>query len=248
MTETLAALTEELHHPDQNVRSRAAVSLGKLADVGTLPILIDALSTEPDLFVREDITWALVRMGDAAVQPLIELTRDANPAARHNAVHALGKIGDPRALGALIHALQDSDMKVQLKAAFALTQLGDARAVEPLVNLLGHEDSEVESAIASALEFFGPFSIEPLIHSLTDARWQVREQAADVLGLIGSRATIPALMAALRDEHWQVRFASVAALGKIGGENARIALEQMQADPNERVRSLVPKVMRRIKA
>src|SRR5690349_5854038 len=97
MNETLQTLTEALHHPDKSVRGKAAVSIGNLGDSEALNVLLDTMGKESDLFVREDITWALVRMGDPAVQPLIEYLGDENPEARHHAAHTLGKIADARA-------------------------------------------------------------------------------------------------------------------------------------------------------
>ena len=85
MSEALNTLREQLRHPDNNLRSQAALRLGKLDDADALKLLIDALRTEPSLYVREDITWAIVRKGDAAVLPLIDLLRDPSPAARHHA-------------------------------------------------------------------------------------------------------------------------------------------------------------------
>ena len=73
MNETTTTLIEELHHPDKNVRGKAALSLGKLGDIALLDTLLHALGTEPDLYVREDITWALVRIGGEALEPLIDL-------------------------------------------------------------------------------------------------------------------------------------------------------------------------------
>ena len=105
MNETLNTLIQELHHPDMNVRSKAALDLGKLGNAEVLEPLLQALSSEPDMFVREDITWALVRVGEAGLQPLIDLLASPNPAIRHNATHVLGKIGDARAVEALIHML-----------------------------------------------------------------------------------------------------------------------------------------------
>jgi HEAT repeat protein len=238
MIENLHTLTEQLHHPDRNVRGQAALNLGKSGDISALPFLLDALVAEPDLFVREDITWAVVRMGDDALLPLIALLEDANPAARHHAAHVLSKIGDQRATGALINALQDSDAKVVLKAAHALGQLGAFEAIPALVGLLGHENREVQTTLATTLEGFGEAALPRLIEALSHAQWQVREHAADILGLIANREVVPALVALLGDSQWQVRFAAVNALGSIGGAQAKAALRQHN-DSHEQVCNLL---------
>lgn len=227
-----------LQHPDRNVRSRTALSLDDVS------ALMQALVSEPDLLVREDITFALVRMGAAAVQPLIALLVDANPTARHLAAHTLGKIADARALEPLMRALHDTEPVVVSKAALALEQIGDARAVPALVSIVGHGNREVQTMLVRVLETFGEASVQPLIDRLSDERWQVREQAADILGVIGDQAAVSALIQALHDEQWEVRFAVVTALGHIGGARAREVLRNLPVDPDMRVQGLVEWVKR----
>lgn len=93
MDTTYQNLIEELHHLDKNIRSQAAVTIGKLDDANGIAPLIQALITEPDMYVREDITWALVRLKDTALQPLVDLLDDENPSTRHHVTHVLSKIG-----------------------------------------------------------------------------------------------------------------------------------------------------------
>jgi HEAT repeat protein len=247
MTETLQTLIEALHHPDKNVRGKAAVSIGNLGDIEGLNVLLQTIGEENDLYVREDITWALVRIGDAAVLPLIELLKNENPAARHHAAHTLGKIADARATEALTNALEDEDAMVVAKAAFALGQIGDTRAISAFIGLLGHEHREVQTAVNQVLEVFGGAAIQPLIRAMGQEKWQAREQAADILGLIGSRDAVPVLIEALKDEQWQVRFAAVTALGSIGGGSAKQGVQQMEHDADERVRGLTPKILKRMR-
>jgi HEAT repeat protein len=247
MTESLQTLIEELHNPDSNIRSRAALSIGERADTDALPALIGRVGTEADLNVREDITWSLVRIGDAALLPLIDLLRDASAAVRHHAAHTLGKIGDARAVDALIGVLQDNDEAVVLKTIFVLGQIGDARAIPALVQLLESEQQDVQATLVSALEGFGAVAIPALAGALIHERWQVREQAASILGLIGGGEAVPALLPALQDEEWQVRFAAVMALSAVGGSVARTAVQPLENDAHERVRQLVTKLLPRMR-
>lgn len=246
-TETQTTLIEQLRHPDSHIRSRAALNLGNTGGSHILDALIEALYTEMDFFVREDITWALVTMGDAAVMPLIRLLQSENSAARHQAAHVLSKISDARAIDALIHALHDTDHTVVLKSAFALKQIGDAKAIPALIRLLGHENREIHEMLSRILEDFGDAAFQPVIQALNHDRWQVREHAVDILGMMGSRKAVPALIHALQDEVWQVRYAAVVALGHIGGTSVKNALQTMTHDPEREVRILVPEVMKRLR-
>lgn len=247
MNTVLHGLIADLHHPDKNVRGKAAVSIGKLDDHTTVNTLLEALVNEPDMYVREDITWALVRLQDVALPALIQLVDDDKASTRHLAVHVLGKIGGAQVLDVLIHALDDSDAAVISKAAFGLAQIGDIRAVPALVRLVGCENREVETMLMNVLERFGTAPVQPLINLMASDRWQVREQAADILGQIGDPAARLVLIAALNDTVWQVRFAAVTALSHMGGVEAKVALLALPDDENDRVRELVSKLVKRMK-
>jgi HEAT repeat protein len=233
MTETIALL-EALHDPDNHTRSRAALKLGDLREVAALDALVQALAVEADLNVREDMTWALVRLGEAAVPPLIAILRAPHAAARHNAAHTLGKIGDVRAVDGLSAALRDSDEAVRLKSAFALGQIGDARAIPALLGLLGGDLRDVQM-LNEVLPGFGAAAVPAVAAALKDERLEAREQAADLLGMIGESAAVPALTQALDDAAWQVRFSAVSALGELGAGKAAVSLVD---DENPQVRAM----------
>jgi len=246
MNPATQTLIEQLRHLDRNVRSQAALTLGRQPDADALPALLDALSTDPDFFVREDITWALLRLGEAAVDPLMDLLKSESADARHHAAHTLGKIGDPRAVDALIHVLGDSHPMVVMKAAFTLGQLKDTKAVPALVPLLGHEDREVQTSVTRAMESFAPTSIPYLIEALQSEHWQARVHAADILGWIEAEAAVPALIEVLDDAHWEVRFAAGTALNEIGGPDAVAALMRLQGDEHPNVSELASIVLSRM--
>lgn len=246
MNPATQTLIEQLQHPDRNVRSHAALTLGRQPDVDAMPALLDALSTDPDFFVREDITWALLRLGEAAVDPLMDLLQSDSADARHHAAHTLGKIGARRAVDALIGVLNDPHPMVMMKAAFTLGQIRDTKAIPALVALLGHEDREVQTSVTRAMESFAPESIPYLIDALRDERWQSRVHAADILGWIEAEDAVPALINVLDDPHWEVRFAAGTALNEIGGPDAVAALMRLQGDEHPKVSELAAIVLSRM--
>jgi HEAT repeat protein len=147
---------------------------------------------------RYDHEWAVIREWDN-VQVAV--------------VRALGDIGDPSALGALIAVLNDADSfsRVQAAAAKALGQVVDASAVEPLIAVLSADYSdEAQAAAARALGQLGDASaVGPLITALEDIRvenrgghWialtvRKRKAAASALGKIGDPRAVGPLIAAL---------------------------------------------------
>jgi len=233
---------DRLQHADANVRLRAALDLVAAADERALEPLMGALCRERDVFVRETVTRALVGLGDAPVEPLIRLLSDPDPQVRHNAAHTLGKIGSARAADALVERLRDDSLMVVSKSALALGQIRDPRAIPALVSLLAHESKEVQSTLVSVLEGFGASAVPALIQALSREEWRAREQAAYLLGFIGSQEAVPALERTLRDAHWQVRFAAVHALGDLGGGAGKQALRSMPTDPDDRVRTLAARI------
>lgn len=240
MIHHLQPLIEQLRHPDASQRSQAVFALDQLQAEKRAELLLTALVSEPDLYVREDIVWALVRMGEAVVDPLQALLHDSEPTVRHQAAHALGKLKAVRALPFLIQALTDRDPRVLVKVIHAIGQLGDTEAVPPLVQQLGHDNRDVQEMLTTVLEQFGAIAIEPLRQALTHERWQVREQAADVLGLIGAPDAVSVLVAALQDDAWQVRFALITALDRLDSREA-----VPSADADARVQALIATVLAR---
>lgn len=247
MTDTRTTLLQALRHPDTHERSRAALALGKQGyDADALAGLIDALADEPELMVREDLTWALARMGAESLQPLVDLLGDSRPEVRHQAAHVLGKLGDRRAVAGLVRVLEDESAQVVMKAVFALGQIKDAEAIPALVGLLGHGHMEIHDTITNVLHEFDAQAVQPLAQMVGHERWEVREQVAEVLGLIADPDALPALTELLADVEWQVRFAAVMGLGSLGSGQARTALEPMQQDTHERVRAAANKLITRL--
>src|SRR5439155_1426019 len=100
---------------------------------------------------QDDAVELLVRIGAAAVGPLILALRYSNKDVRRRAAEALGKIGDVRAVEALVAVLMDSDEGVRHRATEALGKIGDVRAVEPLIKALSDSAESVRLAAANAL-------------------------------------------------------------------------------------------------
>jgi len=92
--------------------------------------------------------------------------------------------------------------------------------------------------VHAALDQLGEAAIEPLGCALHDFSWAIRQQAAEILGMSGSRKAIPELSHALQDTHAEVRFAAISALHNIGGIEAQRALKMAENDGDERVGAL----------
>lgn len=114
-TETLGRLSTD---PDRNVRRRVAELAATDRDLDLGPLLNDA-----DPMVVEMAVWACgehEQVSDAVLQRIIELTTsDDDPLVREAGAAALGAIGDPRGLNAILAACTDKPA-VRRRAVLAL--------------------------------------------------------------------------------------------------------------------------------
>jgi len=139
-------LIEALEDSEWNVRKYAAVALGKMRNKKAIPILIEALEDE-DAYVRWKSMLTLEKLGESAVNPLIEALKSKNWRVRARTVEILGKIGSEEAFFALMSIISDnldSNRHVRGKAAEAMGRIGDRRALGVLDNLRNDEYSYVQ--------------------------------------------------------------------------------------------------------
>lgn len=121
---------------DRGVRQSLVRGLGRLGDDRALPVLVGSLH-DRDMQVCQEAAYALARFNSPAAYEalLAALTRRHTREdwqIRRFAAQALGKLGDRRAVPALVAALRDESDLVRPTAAEALGELGDRQAVTAL--------------------------------------------------------------------------------------------------------------------
>lgn len=201
-------------HGGWSARQHAVEALGVIGDVAAVEVLITALA-DSDRGVRRRAVKALVMIGSEAVNPLIRALHHSDREVRRQVAEILGIGGDSRAVEPLVAALEDSDSGVRWQAADALGKMGMG-AVEPLVAALGESSSGVRWWAAAALEQIGTVAVDPLMKVLIAGKWEMRQQAAEVLGTIQDGRAVEPLVMALGDSNDGVRRRAAAALEKIG--------------------------------
>ncbi|MBI3967987.1 MAG: HEAT repeat domain-containing protein [Chloroflexi bacterium] len=174
---------------------------------------------------------AQLASGEASPSAVVALARyDRRAAVRAAALEALGEMGDPRAIPALVSALQDPDWLVHTVACEELRRFG-AAAVDQLVLALRHPTSGVRVAAAELLGAIGdPTAVSALVRALHDRSSEVVAHAAEALGVLGSESVVPALRERLYVADRDVQIAAAKALGRIGGAAAETALREAMAD------------------
>lgn len=119
------ALVRAFTLADDDLAVRAALSLGAAADTEAVARLITALA-DPDARMRRLAALALAKRGAPALPAYDALTvaaGDRDPLVRRNAVEALGRLGDARAVALCETALKDRDAGVAYAAAGAIETL-----------------------------------------------------------------------------------------------------------------------------
>jgi HEAT repeat protein len=208
-----ALLLELLGDPSWRVRSAAVervVTTGESADV--LPPLLAALSGGASVGVRDAAAVALVRIGEAAVVPLLARLDGPDPDLRQAATHVLGSIGDRRCVAPLAARLADPDPNVRAAAAEALGKIGGAEAGATLLAAL---DSDEQTLRLSALESLLAMRVCPPAARLSPllADRAMRLPGFRLLGHCDEPEAAPLLVSGLSDPSRRTREAALAGIG-----------------------------------
>jgi HEAT repeat protein len=197
--------------------------------------------------VRAGVIEAVVRQGAGVVDLLIDRLEHADDEElRAAAIAALARIGDRRAVPALVRTLDDT-RPLAVAAAAALASIGDASAFEPLLALIGHPDSAIRQAVIGALNSLGhpemPVRICALIES-EDAH--VRESAVRIAGYFGYEACAAALVTRCQDPDEQVRRAAIEQLPNLDHVDATALLARALETDTAQVRVAAVKALGRL--
>ena len=158
---------------------------------------------------RREVVEALVRYGARVTRLLIEQLGSEDLETRQASVVALGRIGDPSAVPALLRALT-TDRELVICAAGALAKIGDRRAFDTLLGLIGHSDASVRQAAVGAVNSLGhPEMHVRAVTLLNDPDPRVRESAVKISGYFGYAECIDLLLDRCRDEDESVRRAAI---------------------------------------
>ena len=180
----LAEVLLGLKHPHEDIRQRAALALGARVTPDLAGRLAGMLWEEPDFFVRETLTWLLVRIGESALPLAMVALHDERAQVRLDAVHLIGKIGDVRAVPAVLPLTADADDDVAAKARFVLTRLGDPAAIPALTAYLGRGADDRRTELTRDLVTFGAAAVPHLEEALDHDDEEVRRHARWVLDVI----------------------------------------------------------------
>ena len=222
--EAVPALIDVLRNDNGDTRAAAAYALERIgpAAAPAVPALCQLLRTG-DADDKRCAIGALGEIGPAAADGVAllvkELDSESNGGGRWKVADSLGKIGPKarEAVPALVAAPRNPAASVRVSAAWALWRI-DGRK-QPLLDALGEDLESIRKDAAIYLGRLGPeakAAVPGLVKALEDEDKQVREAAAEALGLIGVReVAVPALRRTMNDEKVGMRIKSAVALWKL---------------------------------
>ena len=162
---TLRAL---LDSPDQSVRLKAALAAGTYPKEDFIEVLISQCAIESDFFVRDTLSWALMRNDVSKVVKRLETElQSSNLQAKSQAIHTLSKIGDkgnyPLITDEMLFDPDDFIASTAWRVASVLVpddQKPDL--VAKLMTQLGRGDSDVQFGLTRFLCALGECIVKPL--------------------------------------------------------------------------------------
>ncbi|MDQ1275465.1 MAG: hypothetical protein QG610_1039 [Euryarchaeota archaeon] len=211
---------------------RAVSPLVKRLDDKVLEVRIAAASALGDLESRNTVDPLLKKLEDIRM-------KDSSVELQKQIIVALGKIGDTKALDAILSILDSPYPDIRKHAAESLGNLGDERAVFPLVEKLSDIRPEVRNASAYALGKIGDEqAVEPLLEMLKEKNPELRITAVYALGNLRAPQAINPLINMLDDNNPWVRKCAAEALGKSGDKRAIEVLVNKLNDIDPEVRRI----------
>jgi len=208
------ALIKAVNDSHAEVRYAAMRALGAIHERRAVAALAEQLA----YYRKGEGAWsalhALALIADPASVPTFkERLQDTDPYIRRAAAEGLGRAGDASMADTLERMVTaDDSAMVRLACAFALQKLGRNYAGR-IVDLMN--DAKVIAQGQAYLIELGPPFLSVIAPRLQEPDPAVRAAVADVLGVIGDAATVPALETATKDGDAQAAEAARRALARL---------------------------------
>ncbi|HZX06561.1 HEAT repeat domain-containing protein [Kribbella sp.] len=174
---------DPLEAADTSTRLQAAMAIGAEADPELVRVLVARCGVEPDFFVRDMLTWALIQLPASVTVPLVVAELDsANAQARSQALHTLSKLKEPATWPAitrqLLHDPDDEVRRAAWRTAVGLVPAGEERQLAAeLVTELGRGDRDVQLSLSRALVELGDAAEDALAGAVVSSSVKVQAHA-----------------------------------------------------------------------
>ena len=165
-------LTNALESPDSSTRLRAALAAGSDPSLDLSKALIARCAVEPDFYVREMLTWALIRRPSLQLLDQLEAQlRNPRPQAQAQTLHILSKLAGfaPTKIWSIIgeQQLKNPNQDVAMaawRAAVAVVPQDQYQVlIRCLITQIDREEPELHKALARAFIGLGDNATTTLV-------------------------------------------------------------------------------------
>ena len=208
--EALAAIQDMMNDPSEDVRWWSIDTLADINSKESIPLLMNMLNDSSEKVRREAIN-SLGRMGADAGPQVAGFLDSQDPETRAYAIDALGKMKYAGATDALIASLDDQNGRVRSEAIWSLAETGAKSAAPALRKIYNENPGDNRYSLVRCLKTLGdnePFNAE------------FKRLSAQ----------------ALESEDQNKRTEAIRSLTYFAKSEAKGVFEQLQKDPNKRVR------------
>ncbi len=166
-----------------SARLQAALAAGMNPKPEHVDVLVARCAVEPDFYVRDMLTWALIRHD--ATSTFDRVARELgseNPQARSQALHTLSKIKDPRTWSIVSdELLRDRDDEVARAAWRTAVAAVPEDQASTLASILATQfargSRDVQLSLSRAFVALGPAAADALEHAASHSSPEVRAHA-----------------------------------------------------------------------
>ncbi|MDA1161111.1 MAG: HEAT repeat domain-containing protein [Planctomycetota bacterium] len=202
-------------------------SLKVLADPIVIRPLLFAGLSDPSL--RVQALEAVVGIGNSGLSELLEIVESRNPLTSIDAVTALGRIGDARAVPSLLMMLDHADAGLRATIVEALGRIGDRSALARIVALLSDPSEAVQrNAVLAVQKLPDRRAARPILAIIKRTQnADLLRQSVMALATTGSSKTVPTLKGLLANADAELQKAIAEALCRIDSPEATETLATM---------------------
>ncbi|HEV8290884.1 MAG TPA: HEAT repeat domain-containing protein, partial [Tepidisphaeraceae bacterium] len=237
---TTSVLTPLLKDEEEEVRADVYHLFAKLKDAKALPAIVARLADDGTL-ARETLA-AFDPSQKPAITRAFELSlKNENPRQRELAARELANYAGPNTPGLLLGLLEDGDVGVRCAAVVTLGKLKDPRTLDAILGRLPYD----RAAAMTSLEAFGSGAEKSVLSLLKTGTTDMRISAAEILGSIGTKESIPGLHDAALDIDQRLATTAKESWRKIAPDDFTPSMESavdMESDINSRQRAALERL------
>ncbi|TVR28767.1 MAG: HEAT repeat domain-containing protein [Spirochaetaceae bacterium] len=233
-TRSLNQAHDLLRDPVERVRREAATVLGRHGTPSVLEKLRALLNDENE--VNSVKRSAIEGLGASEQARSITVLVEMLAAGDHwdqAIIEALARKCSTRQVEALMEQIKDAEPRVRSKLSRVFRMMG-APGESAMVELLQQDIASLRPHVTAVLEELG--FVEATIRKLAHRDPAQRRDAARTLSIIASKAAFRGIVVAARDPDPEVRVLVTRAIDKLSTRAGKQILEDLQNDPDRRVR------------